>query len=45
MEPPPKAAGITQGPDRSLIRPYFMPLPTKCVEDRYEPRVARNSTI
>jgi hypothetical protein len=29
VEPPPKAAGITLGPDRSLIRPFFMPLSTE----------------
>ena len=28
VEPPPKAAGITLGPDRSLIRPFFMPFST-----------------
>ena len=29
VEPPPKAAGITLGPDRSLIRPFFMRLSTE----------------
>src|SRR5829696_7265609 len=29
VEPLPKAAGITLGPDRSLIRPFFMPLSTE----------------